>query len=278
MASDSKLCRQYNLHEASLSFFVPLIFVNSRSTSSTSPSQHVPRCRPGYRAFPFFLFISLYFCMQKNHDRATHSHIFDFTHTISTHFTERVQFYHRAPSCVSAVWHKHTRQIFSRTKQNVESIAKYAFKHREPDDETKYYDTPASKLGNSVRQERNTESNSARKQLTRVQAKTIVQLAAWFFRPIYRPKVRFNPLTLFSANPLLATCALRVSLDQVSVHRFKITRVQEFSEFYSTPYPRLRASIETIASQSEIKRKRKRERERDVFVTLNVCNNAGRLA
>lgn len=57
------------------------------------------------------------------------------------------------------------------------------------------------------------ESNSARKQLTRVQAKTIVQLAAWFFRPIYRPKVRFNPLTLFSANPLLATCAFRVSLD-----------------------------------------------------------------
>lgn len=102
---------------------------------------------------------------------------------------------------------------FLKPKQNVESIAKYAFKHREPDDETKYYDTPASKLGNSVWQERNTESNSARKQLTRVQAKTIVQLAAWFFRPIYRPKVRFNPLTLFSANPLLATCAFRVSLD-----------------------------------------------------------------
>lgn len=150
--------------------------------------------------------------MWKGHDRDTHSHRFDFTHTISSHFTETVQFYHRAPSCLSPD-DKHTHQIFSRTKQSVESTAKYAFKHREPDDETKYYDTPASKLGNSVWQEQNTESNSARKQLTRVQAKTIVQLAAWFFRPIYRPKVRFNPLTLFSANPLLATCAFRVSLD-----------------------------------------------------------------
>lgn len=150
--------------------------------------------------------------MWKSHDRDTHSHRFDFTHTISNHFTERVQFYHRAPSCFSPD-DKHTHQIFPQTKQNVESTAKYAFKHREPDDETKYYDTPTSKLGNSVWQERNTESNSARKQLTRVQAKTIVQLAAWFFRPIYRPKVRFNPLTLFSANPLLATCAFRVSLD-----------------------------------------------------------------